>query len=76
MIEANPRASRTLPFVAKATGLPLAKMATRLMVGATLEDLRVEGVFTGQGFTASEVFEKHSTEPRWGRTREQSPRDS
>src|SRR5579872_3887535 len=44
VIEANPRASRTLPFVAKATGVPLAKVAARLMVGATLEELRGSGL--------------------------------
>ncbi|MEA2686679.1 MAG: carbamoyl-phosphate synthase large subunit, partial [Actinomycetota bacterium] len=44
VIEANPRASRTVPFVAKATGVPLAKVAARVMVGATLADLRVEGL--------------------------------
>jgi len=43
VIEANPRASRTVPFVAKATGVPLAKVAARVMVGATLADLRAEG---------------------------------
>ena len=44
VIEANPRASRTVPFVAKATGVPLAKVAARVMAGSTLEELRVEGV--------------------------------
>jgi len=44
VIEANPRASRTVPFVAKATGVSLAKVATRVMLGATLEELRSEGV--------------------------------
>jgi carbamoyl-phosphate synthase large subunit len=44
VIEANPRASRTVPFVAKATGVPLAKVAARVMVGATLEELRSEGL--------------------------------
>ncbi|HEX2118990.1 MAG TPA: carbamoyl phosphate synthase large subunit, partial [Acidimicrobiales bacterium] len=44
VIEANPRASRTVPFVAKATGVPLAKVAARVMVGATLEQLRAEGL--------------------------------
>ena len=43
VLEANPRASRTVPFVAKATGVPLAKIAARLMLGATLADLRAEG---------------------------------
>ena len=44
VIEANPRASRTVPFVAKATGVPLAKIAARVMVGATLAELRSEGM--------------------------------
>ena len=44
VIEANPRASRTVPFVAKATGVPLAMVAARLMVGATLSELRAEGM--------------------------------
>ena len=44
VIEANPRASRTVPFVAKATGVPLAKVASRVMLGATLAELRAEGV--------------------------------
>lgn len=42
VIEANPRASRTVPFVSKATGVPLAKAAARIMLGATLQDLRAE----------------------------------
>jgi carbamoyl-phosphate synthase large subunit len=44
VIEANPRASRTVPFVAKATGVPLAKIASRVMLGATLVELRNEGL--------------------------------
>ena len=44
VIEANPRASRTVPFVAKAKGIPLAKVATRVMLGATLDELRAEGL--------------------------------
>ena len=44
VIEANPRASRTVPFVAKATGVPLAKVATRVMMGSTLAELRLEGL--------------------------------
>ena len=39
VIEANPRASRTVPFVSKATGVPLAKLATRLMLGASTDEL-------------------------------------
>ena len=44
VIEANPRASRTVPFVSKATGVPLAKVAARVMAGATLAELRSEGL--------------------------------
>jgi carbamoyl-phosphate synthase large subunit len=39
VIEANPRASRTVPFVSKATGVPLAKLACRIMLGAKLDEL-------------------------------------
>ncbi|MBN1140597.1 MAG: carbamoyl-phosphate synthase large subunit [Deltaproteobacteria bacterium] len=42
ILEVNPRASRTVPFVAKATGRPLAKIAARLMVGRTLRELGIE----------------------------------
>jgi carbamoyl-phosphate synthase large subunit len=44
VLEANPRASRTVPFVAKATGVPVAMVAARVMVGATLDELRHEGL--------------------------------
>src|SRR4051812_22198149 len=44
VIEANPRASRTVPFVAKATGVPLAKVGARVMGGATLAELRAGGL--------------------------------
>ena len=44
VLEANPRASRTVPFVAKATGVPLAQVAVEVMMGVTLADLRTRGV--------------------------------
>ncbi|MFC4857476.1 carbamoyl-phosphate synthase large subunit [Actinophytocola glycyrrhizae] len=44
VLEANPRASRTVPFVSKATATPLAKAAARIMLGATIADLRAEGM--------------------------------
>jgi carbamoyl-phosphate synthase large subunit len=44
VLEANPRASRTVPFVAKATGVPVAMVAARVMVGSTLAELRDEGL--------------------------------
>ncbi len=44
VLEANPRASRTIPFISKATGIPLAKVATRVMMGEKLIDLRAAGI--------------------------------
>ncbi|WP_417511897.1 carbamoyl-phosphate synthase large subunit [Microbacterium sp.] len=44
VIEANPRASRTVPFVSKALGIPMAKAASRIMVGATIAELKEEGM--------------------------------
>ncbi|WP_426707396.1 carbamoyl-phosphate synthase large subunit [Corynebacterium auriscanis] len=44
VIEANPRASRTVPFVSKATGVYLAKAASRIMLGATIPELLEEGM--------------------------------
>jgi carbamoyl-phosphate synthase large subunit len=44
VLEANPRASRTVPFVSKALGIPLAKAASRIMVGETIADLKLSGL--------------------------------
>jgi carbamoyl-phosphate synthase large subunit len=44
VLEANPRASRTVPFVSKATGVPLAKAAARISLGSTIAQLRTEGM--------------------------------
>jgi carbamoyl-phosphate synthase large subunit len=44
VIEANPRASRTVPFVSKALGIPMAKAASRIMAGATISELKDEGL--------------------------------
>ena len=44
VLEANPRASRTVPFVAKATGVPVAMAGARIMVGTTIDELRTEGL--------------------------------
>lgn len=49
VLEANPRASRTVPFVAKATGVALAKAAARIAVGATIAELRAEGLLPATG---------------------------
>ncbi|MBF6170357.1 carbamoyl-phosphate synthase large subunit [Nocardia blacklockiae] len=49
VLEANPRASRTVPFVSKATAVPLAKAAARIMLGATIAELRKEGMLPAEG---------------------------
>jgi carbamoyl-phosphate synthase large subunit len=49
VLEANPRASRTVPFVSKATGTPLAKAAARLMMGESIAELRAAGVLPATG---------------------------
>ena len=49
VLEANPRASRTVPFVSKATGVALAKAAARLAVGASIAQLREEGLLPSKG---------------------------
>ena len=48
VLEANPRASRTVPFVSKALGIPLAKAASRIMVGESIRDLIAEGLLPAQ----------------------------
>jgi carbamoyl-phosphate synthase large subunit len=55
VLEANPRASRTVPFVSKATAIPLAKACARIMLGAKISELRREGMLaaTGDGGSAS-----------------------
>ncbi len=49
VLEANPRASRTVPFVSKATAVPLAKAAARIALGATVDQLRKEGLLPSTG---------------------------
>jgi carbamoyl-phosphate synthase large subunit len=68
VLEANPRASRTVPFVSKATATPLAKAAARIMLGATVQQLRAEGLLraTGDGTTedsASPIAVKEAVMP-------------
>ena len=67
VIEVNPRASRTVPYVSKATGVPLAKIASRLMVGRKLKDLLPEAVASGDDLgTGSHYFVKSPVFP-WGK---------
>ena len=56
IIEVNPRASRTVPFLAKATGHPLARMATHLMLGKTLKDVGLTQEPTVNGFFVKEAL--------------------
>ena len=49
VLEANPRASRTVPFVSKATAIPLAKACARVMLGASIAQLRGEGLLAATG---------------------------
>ena len=69
VLEANPRASRTVPFVSKATGIALAKAAARLAVGSTIPQLREEGLLpsTGDG-VAKGISVKEAVLP-WNRFR-------
>ncbi|OBH09287.1 carbamoyl-phosphate synthase large subunit [Mycobacterium sp. E3247] len=55
VLEANPRASRTVPFVSKATAIPLAKACARIMLGATIPQLRAEGMLAASGDGAHAV---------------------
>ena len=63
VIEANPRASRTVPFVAKATGIPLAKVAARVMLGSTLAQLGDEEMLRPRVATPKWVSVKEAVLP-------------
>ena len=69
VLEANPRASRTVPFVSKATGVPLSKAAARISVGSTIAELRSEGLLPliGDG-VAKGISVKEAVLP-WNRFR-------
>ncbi|RSL14565.1 carbamoyl-phosphate synthase large subunit [Edaphobacter aggregans] len=67
VIEVNPRASRTVPYVSKATGVPLAKIASRIMVGKKLKELLSEQVKSGKDLeTGAHYFVKSPVFP-WGK---------
>jgi carbamoyl-phosphate synthase large subunit len=64
VIEVNPRASRTVPYVSKATGIPLAKIASRLMMGRTLRELLPEQTAAGRDLeTGTHFFVKSPVFP-------------
>ena len=67
VIEVNPRASRTVPYVSKATGIPLAKIASRLMTGGTLRQLLPDQLASGKDLgTGDHYFVKSPVFP-WGK---------
>ncbi len=67
VIEVNPRASRTVPYVSKATGIPLAKVASRIMVGRKLKEMLPEQVASGKDLeTGSHYYVKSPVFP-WGK---------
>lgn len=68
VLEANPRASRTVPFVSKATGVPLAKAAARISVGTTIAELRAEGLLPDGNGKAKGISVKEAVLP-WNRFR-------
>jgi carbamoyl-phosphate synthase large subunit len=68
VLEANPRASRTVPFVSKATGVPLAKAAARISVGTTISELRGEGMLPAGNGQAKGISVKEAVLP-WNRFR-------
>jgi carbamoyl-phosphate synthase large subunit len=55
VLEVNPRASRTIPFVSKAIGVPLAKLATWIMIGESLKDIGFTKEFTPPYYSVKEV---------------------
>jgi len=67
VIEVNPRASRTVPYVSKAVGAPLAKIASRLMVGRTLKELLPDDVARGQDLDTGAHFYVKSPVFPWGK---------
>src|SRR5262249_7170086 len=63
VLEANPRASRTVPFVSKACGAPLARLAALVMAGKTLDELGVKGEVVPTHFSVKESVFPFSTFP-------------
>jgi len=67
VIEVNPRASRTVPYVSKATGIQLAKVAARLMTGQKLKDLLPEQVASAKDLSTGDHFFVKSPVFPWGK---------
>ena len=69
VLEANPRASRTVPFVSKATGVPLAKAAARISLGSTIAELRAEGLLPQIGDAIAKGISVKEAVLPWNRFR-------
>jgi len=69
VLEANPRASRTVPFVSKATGVPLAKAAARISLGTTIAQLRSEGLLPATGDAIAKGISVKEAVLPWNRFR-------
>lgn len=69
VLEANPRASRTVPFVSKATGVPLAKAAARIALGSSIATLREEGLLPAQGDAIAKGISVKEAVLPWNRFR-------
>ena len=69
VLEANPRASRTVPFVSKATGVPLAKAAARISLGSTIAELRSEGLLPADGDAIAKGISVKEAVLPWNRFR-------
>ena len=66
VLEVNPRGSRTVPFISKAKGIPLARIAARVMMGSTIEELRSEGLIPEERVGTNFVAVKEAVLP-WDR---------
>ncbi len=69
VLEANPRASRTVPFVSKATGVPLAKAAARISLGSSIALLRTEGLLPNGGDAIAKGISVKEAVLPWNRFR-------
>jgi carbamoyl-phosphate synthase large subunit len=69
VLEANPRASRTVPFVSKATGVPLAKAAARIALGSSIASLREAGLLPAQGDAIAKGISVKEAVLPWNRFR-------
>ncbi|CAM8633026.1 carbamoyl phosphate synthase large subunit [Candidatus Planktophila versatilis] len=69
VLEANPRASRTVPFVSKATGVPLAKAAARISLGLTIAKLRLESMLPAEGDAIAKGISVKEAVLPWNRFR-------